>query len=871
MMRLVMMIFLFAAVFAAPGYCQTVAVDALLGNDGTGVPAYQTLQAAVNAVLANPATPDVINLNTNAPHIQTAIVQIPVVGGNLTLQGTAGRIATIVGANFTNTVDLVNQGAIICSATNSTILFKDFVLIPPPASIVGTGGAVGGDGNGMNGLVLHTDSNNSTVTCRNVVVTGNNNANQPTSLDGSADLTSNPNATYWPGACLRFNANVGMNYNFENCVLSQSADQGLNVNQNISGATTAVGPVVVMSGTGRYTYCENGPLYFNAGSLTVQGSGPRAIELFHPGLSTGDSAIVIHKAATVLLQNIWIHDFGATTGNRGVYVLGVGGHNTLTMRNCELTRVSGTVVRTAFNLPNPTQMEGASWLIEDCTFEESAQQGFYDANSLTVAGPSPASIIFRRCTFRNNAANGIRPRTWRNTLVQDCWFFNNGKQNALAATLGLNYETAFDNGTQCFIDMESIGRTDTVGTLERCKFEDGGNYGCYVFAFNSTIRNCLSIFNGGPGIGAGSRNGRADVILIEDSTSAFDADNPTFTGAIETRLCAVATRGNDITFRRLYVEGSPLNGIFTLSESYRNNELNRLENVTIVNCASTAVRLENATTELENCLFFNNLGAGLRKQVNAGDVSTPSQANGPITINGCLFQQCTDGGVTTDFNINGITTINNSIFRNNGGYGADLTSCTARINECTFISNATAGVRIGRGPGPNAILDYVRNSVFLDNAQAGVYVGEAAGAAVGTVTNCTILGSNDGIHVEGIGITAPITVSDCIIGGAGKTGIFADSFLFTPGITVSHSSLILSGVHALAAVENDAGNFVTLTASVINSDPLFLNANNPDGANFFDVDSSYFGDKGSGTPPMPLRGGAAYLGGTVEIGAWRLF
>lgn len=859
-------ILLAAAVFALPGFAQTVLVDAISGNDGTGVPAYQTLQAAVNAVLANPATPDVVELATNAPHVQTATVQITAVGTNLTIRGQGGGLARIVGANFIESAVNTNASALILTATNATVLFQDFILIPPPLSVVGVAGAVGGDGNGMNGIVVHTDSANSTVTFRNLVVTGNNNANQPTSLDGSVDWRPDPNATVWPGACLRCNANVGMTYNVENCVLSQSTDQVLNVNQEIGSATTVPGPALVVSGTGRFSYADDNALHLNAASVTLSAAQPRGIEIFNTNQAAGgSSAVQIEKADTVLVQNLWIHDIGNGNTNRALYFLGVGGKNT-TIRNCHFERITGTTIRTAFNAPNAAQMAGASWLIEDCTLDYSGQQGFYDNNLMTTAGDAPDSLIFRRCSVRNNAANGIRPRAWRSVRVEDCWFTDNGKQNGIGSNS--NYETDFANGTQCFLDMESVGRTDTSGLVERCLFENGGNYGVYLFAFNSTLRNCVSRNNGGPGIGAGSRNARADVVLIEDCTSQFDAINPTFTGALETRLCAVATRGNDILFRRLFVQGAALNAIFTLSEAYRDNEINRLQSVTVVDCASTAVRLEAATIEITDSVFLNCLGAGFRKQVNAGDAGKPSQESGPITITNCLFQQCADEGVTTDFAINGTVELRDSILRDCGS-GAVIASATARVSDCWFLNNSVAGLRVGFGPGPNAVLDYVANSSFLGNGQAGIYIGEAAGSAVGMVTNCTILNSPHGIHVEGIGITAPISVSDTIIGGVGATGIFADAFLFTPGITVTYSSLILQGAHALAAVKDDAGSKVTLGAGVIDSDPLFLSIDPAAGADFLAVDSDYFGGRGSGG--SDLRGSGRYVGGTTGILSWRQF
>ncbi len=857
-------ILLAAALLAAPGFSQTVSVDAVLGNDGTGSPAYQHIQAAVNAVLTNPTTPDVINLNTNSPHIQTASIQISVVGGNLTLQGTGGAIARIVSANFTET-NVIDGGALVCTATNSTVTFKDFALIPPSAAVVGAGGVVGGDGNGMNGIAITQSSSGSTVTVNNVVVTGNNNANQPTSLDGTVPYVGDVNVTAWSGACVRCNANVGMTYNIQNCVFSQTSDQALNVNQGIGTTTATVGPAVVITGTGAYSYADDSCLDLNPGSLTVQAANPKGIHIFNSSLSGAASALQIQKAGTVLVEKLWIHDFGNGNSNRGIYVLGVGGYNT-TIRNCVFERVTGTVIRTAFTTA-AYQMAGANWLIEDCTWDGGGQQGYYDGNGYTTAGGSPESITFRRCSVMRQNANGIRPRVFRSVLVQDCWFYQNGKQSGVGANT--DYQTDFANGTQCLCDMETLARTDTEATLERCKFEDGGNYGCYLFAFHSTVLNCLAVANGGPGVGAGSRNSRPDVVLIEDSTSAFDADNPTFTGALETRLCVFALRGNDITLRRVYADGSPLNAVFTLSESYRDNELNRLENVTVVNCASTAFRLENATTLLSNCLVFNCLGAGLRKQVNAGDVGKATQEAGPISVDNCLFQMCHDGGVTTDYTISGIVTLTNSIFKDNAARGAELTSCTARVRDCSFINNATDGVRIGLGPGPNAIVGYVDHCSFLNNGRSGIYIGEAGGAQIGYVTKCTIIGSNDQIHVEGIGITAPISISDCILGGGGQNGIYASNFLFTPGITVRYSSLIQQGVYALTSQESDAGNFVTLAPGVIDSDPAFLSVDPDNGADFFAVDSNYFVDKGSGGGN--LTGSGRYAGGTVEVLSWRQF
>jgi Right handed beta helix region len=851
-----------------PAFSQTVTVDPVSGTDNGATP-FLTIQAAVAHVQGNAATPDVVQLMDNAQHIMSATLGFSLVGADLTINTVSGQ-AVVVCPNFTDAVDLQNNGAIVCTATNSTLLVENITLLPPPSSVVGSDGAVGGDGtNGMNGFVIHADSVNSTITLRNMIITGNNNANQPTSTDGSVDWIGVAGVTVWPGACARLNANVDMTYNVENCVMSQTADQCLNVNQNVSTATTTPGPTVNITGTGVYSYGTDYMIHLNVEEVTINASAADAIDIHH-GLTY---AIRLYKARNAYINNIKIRDHGNVGagggGDRGIVIYDTGPRN-FTLTNSTFDNIEGTNIRTYFTAARI--QAGGVYVVDNCTFDRSGGQAWYDNNSLAGSGLDALnmSITVTNCTVTNTFYCGMRFRAFMNVTVRNCHFQDNG-----FTAVGNGNALSFNSTTglwACGSDAE--GATVLV---EDCTINNSRGYALCSYAADTTYRRISTYHNGGPSLfNAGSGTVYPYSCLYEDCTSVDDAWDSVFTAAAWQRPCSIFARGQDITIRRCYVQDAGYDGVRVLSD-WHNDMTALLEDVTVVNATGNGFRVESTTSTLRRCNVNTATENGIWRAVDSHgngtvvvkDSENPSQNDKAMLIEDCVISNCGFDGINTDTYYHGPLTVRTSQVSDSVGSGVLVSSASSYIDDCTMINNGNAGLWLGFGTGPNAMLDTVVGCALLNNANYGIYIGEAQGPLTGSVTNCTILDSPDCIHVEGLAILQALDVSDCILAGTGNTGINVASTVIGPGISVNHSALVQNGPHALSTsvVDANSPSKVTIGGAVIDIDPIFVSTN-PVSPDFFAVDSALFQSAGSGGAALV---GSSYLRGNVDISAWRLY
>jgi Right handed beta helix region len=853
---------------------QTVVVDPIAGTDNGATP-FLTIQAAVDSVLANAATPDVVQLQTNGIHIQTASVVIDMIGGDFTMIGVGGN-AVIVGANFTALSTDIDEGAVICAATNSTVLFENLTVIPPSVLATGDadGGPVGDDVNGMSGLVMHSGSVNTSVTLRNLVITGNNNANAPTSIDGSLDWNGVTTVSVWPAACARLNASTDMAYIVEDCVMSQTSDQALNVNQNVSRATNVAGPSLVISGTGVYSYASNTILDLVPISLQILGDASGAINIHH-GL---EHAIQLRKSLTVVLDNVSIHDHGDDLGDRGIYFLYNAATYGCTMTNCNFWEVMGTVVR--IDIRKAEMGPGGDFVVTNCHWRGGGQQGWFGVQHTYESGHAYGiwgKVAFTDCSFIGCDCNAMRIRSFPELEVRNCVFDSCGYYQD-PPTLNYGNSTAL---------LREYRDEHSRILVQDCTFTNNRGYGLSSEAQYCTYRNSYFENNGGPAfLGGGQSVGPEQTnpllnysiseTLVEDCTSIYDGSDLAFSANDENRRCATVFRGLSLIMRNTRIEGAPLNSVNVLSGRNENQTV-LLENVAVLFGASTAFRLESATNTLIGCSVWDCDGSGIERFIDVTDIADTTQNNNPLVVQDCFFGQCDGNGILTGALYDGSLSVSNSMVQECSPSGLLIYSATSMVQDCTFWNNFQAGAWLGFGSGPNSLIDYVSGCSFLGNGLYGLRIGEAQGIVgpatepfslpIASVTGCTFLDNGSNIYIDGIGILQRIEIANCIAAGVGDIGLDVGS-MSGPGVSLSYSSLVTAGANTLTTPVADPNSKVTIGLGYVNLDPMLVGIN-PVGADFFVVDNNAFISLGS--DGGVLVGSGSYRGNVNDVAAWRLY
>ncbi len=185
---------------------QTVTVNSAGGADHT------TINAALAAVVANPATPDVINIVGGGPYIENLVISTSV-----TIQGSSYRpviVTTPTSGTASTTLD--NRGIAITTLPSNpvdiTVHLENMVLIPstttaPARAIYSNNNATGLSANIM------------TIELVDLLVTGNNGSNVPVTTTGLS-LGTVAGSTFYGDDLVMFQgiANVTM----DGCIVSHA-------------------------------------------------------------------------------------------------------------------------------------------------------------------------------------------------------------------------------------------------------------------------------------------------------------------------------------------------------------------------------------------------------------------------------------------------------------------------------------------------------------------------------------------------------------------------------------------------------------------------------------------------------------------------
>ncbi|MBE7560655.1 hypothetical protein HS125_17645 [bacterium] len=290
-----------------------------------------------------------------------------------------------------------------------------------------------------------------------------------------------------------------------------------------------------------------------------------------------------------------------------------------------------------------------------------------------------------------------------------------------------------------------------------------------------------------------------------------------------------------------------------------------------------ALWFQNATANVRNLFVTGWAGPVLENRYFGANAGT-------YTLEDVMINTVGQNAIQMNTSWNGELVVNRADIRNvTAGSGISVQGGGVSMNDVVVVNAARYGVSVGEATAPVAgpmRVGTLSRLALVGNTLGGIrFVQGDNTKPTMTLTDSTILGSPVGISYEEFNMQR-LAVTDSIITGMNGTGVGIDvpnlvvgTGSPAPRVQVSNSALTTDNVNgrglasAVVVGGGNPGGTVTQTA-VIPSDPIFISID-PDNPGFVDVDSSYFGDKGTGG--TPLSGYGDYIGGTVGIGGWRLY
>ncbi|MBE7560595.1 hypothetical protein HS125_17305 [bacterium] len=176
----------FAATFTVPAPTANPAADTA------------AIQSAINSAVASADPTNFVQLQSGATYVLDTTLAIAGSPVNVTFTTTGAQPATLVGAPTPTRTLAANAGqggdlgTFSVNVRNGRLGWENLILLPAPLSTLGVSSKAG-----QSAIAAYPGTATTTFTLSNVLITGNNNSNQPVSTDGSIDPTTVPNYTVW--------------------------------------------------------------------------------------------------------------------------------------------------------------------------------------------------------------------------------------------------------------------------------------------------------------------------------------------------------------------------------------------------------------------------------------------------------------------------------------------------------------------------------------------------------------------------------------------------------------------------------------------------------------------------------------------------
>ena len=836
------------ALFGAGAYAATFNVAAPTGNPTTDT---GNIQAAINSATASADPTNLVVLQPGAtPYVLDAELAIAGDAVNVTVTS-SGAPVILVGANIAG--PMFNA-----DVTNSNVGWQNLVLLPPPFTTMGA--ASNGSQSAIN---VNTNSATSTFTLNSLVITINNNANQPASTDGSVDPSTLTNYTYWGGGGMLMAggttpSNPGGNHN--NVYLKDVVSSGNAFNFYSGGYNTPTTPPTIND----QVVLEDCTFSWStADGISVGGTGTVRlinVEAHHngPAATPGDRAFDIWRPQLLYASGCYVHDnlnYGIVTNFA----------EQIHLENC----VTANNAKYGIGERNGASVEYATATIVNCT----SINDLYANTSTSTNFICVARLPFTWITVENftvfgsatstqglGATYGIGLFSPRSASVRNCYVSNCNRAGIIL----------FDGrapGTDVTIEdcvVEDCG-TDVNGGLT--PIHDDTNYGgasYYLFSpialndgSNVVVRNTTVRRTEAPAVSVnfvgGDDNG---VALLEDVTLEDCAE----------KLADIRTEplgANVITIRNWLAMGD--SGADQV-QGYGTGIQVMGADVTVEDCT--------IANRIEEAIFNKSAGAGTETNVHTYSNVDVRDVGGPaISV----------------LNANrGSTVISNCSIRNvTGGEGVLFSGGQhSELSSVEVINAASWGISVGNpdlGAPELVSMDVMDDLCLVGNGSGGLrFVQTGAAGAEVALTNSTIIDNPVGISYESL-IGQVLDVTDCIIAGPTGIGIeiptqvgFTGAGAPPPRVRVWTTALVNEGPWALTtqtsvAGSNEAGT-LDLVTGIESTDPWFKSTN-PDAADFLVVQAvAYEGiasNVGAGQT-ADLDGCSRYEKDGAGVEAWRL-
>jgi Right handed beta helix region len=873
----IIIITLLGLMLIAPG-----AFSAVFNVSAPGVDRTAEIQGFIDTAMVNGDPSNLIQFQAGT-YVMSASLLLAGNAANVTFVSTGALNSTIiVHGNHLGTSNRVSNwdgGIFCCDVTNSNIGWDNLVLLPPSFTTTGVT-----DDNSQTSVGVSSESSGSDFTMINFVVTNNNNADQPSSLDGSLDPTTLTNYSWFGGTgWLMENSTVtGGGHNnvyLKDCVLT-----GQEWNLYINGAYT---DPTEPGSTGDNFVAVNCVFSWTASSDGMNVDGMANVTLdgcqFHNNNLNSNDGIgaEIVEAKNLIVRNCYFHHnaYGCLTRYALVSLF----ENNF----FEMNDRYGFGERYS---PRSADIQYTTTTIRDCTtigdhLACDDTSGRYSSGIHVNAGYS----TIERCTAIGSAfvppteanhyggLNGIFVRNPIKTVIRDCYAANWNRCGIITVDGWASNE--LPPGANVLIEncvVEDCGNHANPNLAQ--PIQTDGNYNDIGDGFHGfspisldqgqymVVRDCTINRTFAPALSVALTQDSGEIyktaeVIIENikMTDCHDRLLWVQTDEDNSNIITVdgidASGGNPTTQLATYAYGMDVMGasVTVRNSTVVNRIAGGLRNI------SSGVGSATWVHSYEN-LYFENIGADA--------LVVGNSYRGQSLISDVMVDTVTAG--------NGIVV--------GGGSGSEISSC--------FVTNANSwGVTIGDNniaPQSSMNMASMDDLCLYNNVAGGIrfIYGDNTQPPM-TLTNTTILGNPVGISYEHL-FGQVLQVTDTIVAGdtpapAGiginVPGVVTDTFsgISAPRVEVFTSALAQAGPWALAtgsqvAVGNEAGT-VVFDGNTVTNDPVFKSTT-PGSADFLIVTSGFYQGKATNVgvgQTTDLDGCSTFELDPLAISNWRLY
>ncbi len=762
-----------------------------------------TIQTAITNAMASADPSDEVVFNAGTYVLSASLTVDMSASGAIIVRGaSSANRPIIVCPNYTGGTS--TDGAFSIGGTGMTLTIQDMIILPPA---IGGGGPTNANTIGIGGKASLASC---TLNFVNLLLTGNNGSNAPTSLDGLRDPA----------------ADAGVMSRFDNACMNLIPTAG-NAATIVVGATDVICSQALAEG-----------FYMDGSNATVGGCLKAHFYncLFSWNEADGFRFVRIGK------DDRWygcrfLYNGNGTSANQGI-------HNS------------------GWNPGGVFDGNGGSSVFDNCEASYNVDRGFYiGASENTLVADCTAMdngnfFPVAATDTRGNTAFGLEWVTGQGHYSLDGAYCSGNRggavsvniQGSAGSTIAVRHVTSLSNGvnnnsgvTDAFTGKSAV-RCGGVQTIIEDIFVDNcpaigvwRDCGASVASSDVQIRRCTVNNCGMSGMlvwdtGANSTAVLEDLTLNNTSNNPLAITNSANRGnGVVMRSNTAGTRvggmraGSTCTITNVTIDGARMgtidstgDGLRVESENAPGGQLN-VTDVTVHNTENAGMSLAGGIVAVTNA-DVNGAAAGSGIQIIAA---------APLSVSDAVVRNCSPHGITMGHE--GVT-------------APSVPLTISLINHVAVVSNYDSGIRI------------------LSNAVS---------SPTWTLSNSTLLMNPIGIKVEVPGgVSQPIEVSDTIIAATAGTGVRVATTLTSP-ILVHNVGLVQEAPYALTTPVSDVnGPSIVQTSLIVTRDPIFVSVAETD-PGFLDVRSNAYG--GQGTGGSDLSGYGDYIGDINSIEGWRRF